>query len=551
MLKRLLIENIAIIEKLEIEFDKGLSILTGETGAGKSIIIDSLSLLLGTKARKEIIRTNCTKALVSAVFEIEKESTLELLNSMGVVPEDGQLIVSREIYSNGKSICKVNNQFVTLSNLREITKHIFEIHGQNETHLLNDKKIQLMYLDRFCGKDVEELKNQYRQLFYEYQEKGKILKELIEQEKEKDRNLDILNYQINEIESISPRLGEDIDLERRKDIVQNISRLKYNTERMLHIFNRNLIESLEVCIKLATENSKFDDSFKDIIDRLKNIYYEVEDMSFAISKKSDSYIIDEHELEAIVDRLDKINRLKKKYGGSLEQVLNFKQELIKQKMAIEKNSEMIEELKSEISKIEERLYLLANNISKFRKEAAKEFEQRVLELLDQLEMKNVEFKVAFSQRDLYEEGIDEIEFLISTNLGQELKSLSNIASGGELSRIMLAVKSIMAEKDDVLLIIFDEIDSGLSGIAASKLARLLKDLSKKHQVICITHLPQVAAAADTHFYVYKEVKNQSTVSNVKRLEENESLKEIARMFSGEDITDSSILHAKQLKAQFV
>lgn len=551
MLRRLLIENIAIIEKLEIEFGKGLNILTGETGAGKSIIIDSLSLLLGTKAKREIIRSNCTKALVSALFEIERKSTLELLNSMGVEPEDGQLIISREIYSNGKNVCKVNNQFVTLSNLREITKHIFEIHGQNETHLLNDKKIQLMYLDRFCGKKVEEIKNQYKQLFYEYQEKSRMLKELIEQEKEKDRNLDILNYQINEIESISPHLGEDVELEKRKDIVQNISKLKYNTERMLHIFDKNLIESLEICIKLATDNSKFDDGFKDIIERLKNIYYEVEDILFTVSKKVDSYTVDEHELEAIVDRLDKINKLKKKYGGSLEQVLNFKQELIKQKMAIEKNSEMIEELKKELFKIEEKLYLLADDISKIRKDAAKKFEQKVLELLEQLEMKNVKFKVAFSQRQLYEEGIDEIEFLISTNVGQELKSLSNIASGGELSRIMLAIKSVMAEKDDILLMIFDEIDSGLSGIAASKLARLLKDLSKKHQVICITHLPQVAAAADVHFYVYKEVKDQSTISRVKVLDENESMKEIARMFSGENITESSILHAKQLKAQFL
>ncbi|WAM30629.1 DNA repair protein RecN [Caldicellulosiruptor naganoensis] len=551
MLKRLYIENIAIIDKLEIEFEKGLSILTGETGAGKSIIIDSLSLLLGTKAKKDIIRTNSTKALVSAVFDIEKESTVNFINSRGIELEDGQLIVSREIYSNGKSVCKINGQFVTLSSLREITTHIFEIHGQNETHLLNDKKIQLMYIDRFCGKDVEDLKREYKKLFNEYQEKGKMLRELIENEEEKERRLDILNYQISEIESVSPRVGEDIELEKKREIVQNFSKLKYNTEKIMHIINKNLMEYLEVCIKLANENAKFDQDFNQLAERLNSVYYEIEDILFAISKKFDSYTVDEHEIDKIIDRLDKINRLKKKYGGSIEQVLKFKEELIRQKIAIEKNSEIVEELKVNLSKIGERLLFLANEISNLRKDAAREFEKKVLEVLEQLEMKNVNFRVSFMQSDLYEEGIDEVEFLISTNVGQELKSLSSIASGGELSRIMLAIKSIMAEKDDILLLIFDEIDSGLSGVAATKLARLLKDLSKKHQVICITHLPQVAAAADNHFYVYKEVKDNSTVSNAKRLDENESLKEIARMFSGENITESSILHAKQLKAQFV
>ncbi|WAM32842.1 DNA repair protein RecN [Caldicellulosiruptor morganii] len=550
MLKRLYIENIAIIDRLEIEFERGLSILTGETGAGKSIIIDSLSLLLGTKAKKDIIRSNCTKALVSAVFDIEKENVINFINSKGIELEEGQLIVSREIYSNGKSLCKINGHFVTLSTLREITTHIFEIHGQNETHLLNDKKVQLMYIDRFCGRGIEDLKNEYRELFKEYQEKKKILSDLIKNEEEKERKLDILNYQINEIESISPHIGEDIELEKEREIIQNFSKLKYNAEKIVHL-SKSIMEYLEVCIKHVNENARFDKDFNQLAERLNNIYYEIEDISFVTSKKLDSYVVDEYKVTRIIDRLDKINRLKKKYGGSIEQILKFKEELLRQKLEIERNSELIEELKINLSKIEERLLILATEVSNLRKNAAVEFEKKVLKVLEQLEMKNVNFRVAFIQRDLYEDGIDEIEFLISTNIGQDLKSLSNIASGGELSRIMLAIKSIMAEKDDILLMIFDEIDSGLSGVAASKLARLLKDLSKKHQVICITHLPQVAAAANNHFYVFKEVKDNMTVSNVKKLDENESFKEIARMFSGENITESSILHAKQLKDQFV
>ncbi|ADQ46222.1 DNA repair protein RecN [Caldicellulosiruptor kronotskyensis 2002] len=551
MLKRLLIENIAIIDRLDIEFDKGLTILTGETGAGKSIIIDSLSLLLGTKFKKEIIRTGCTKACVSAVFEIEKKSTIERLTQMGISLEDNYLIVSREVYSSGKNICRVNNQFVLLSTLREITKHIFEIHGQNETHLLNDKRIQLLYIDRFCGRELEELKAEYKDLYHDYQEKKRLYEQIITKEEERERQLDLLNYQINEIESVKPQIGEDIELEKRKEIIQNSWKLKHNSEKMLDTINNTIIDSLEMCIRLANENSRFDKEFEAISERLNNVYYEIEDISFSISKKSQSYEVNKDEIEQIVDRLDKINRLKKKYGSTIEKILEYRKNLLEEREKIRSSSEQAFELKEYLSKTKERLEEISKKMSNIRRRKSEEFEKKVLEILSQLEMKNVSFYINFLERELYEEGIDEVEFLISTNVGQQLKPLSTIASGGELSRIMLAIKSIVAEKDDIELIIFDEIDSGLSGVVANRLAKLLKELSKKHQIICITHLPQVAAAADTHYYVYKEVKDNFTISNIKKLEGNEQLREIARMFSGENVTESSLLHAKQLKSQFI
>lgn len=550
MLRKLLIENIAIIDRLEIDFEDGFTILTGETGAGKSIIIDSLSLLLGVKFKKDLIRTGCNRAVVSAIFDFENDNILMKLVDKGIAVDDNNLIITREVYSNGKSICRINNQFVTLSNFKDITNHIFEIHGQNETHMLNEKKIQLIYLDRFCGQRIEKLKEDYKKLYSTYQSKSNQLKQLIAQEDEKERKLDIINFQLNEIDNVCPSINEDIELENRKNIIQNITKLKYNSEKLFHLLNKNLSENLEICLKLAAENAKFDDDFKNVEERLNNIYYEIEDISLFISRKSESYIFNQYELENIIERLDKLNKLKKKYGGTIENVLKFKDQLILEKSNIEKNSQLIEELNQEVKSLYTELVEIAQEISQVRKAGALEFEKEIIEILDQLEMKNIDFKVAFYERDLYEEGLDEIEFLLTTNIGQPLKPLSAIASGGELSRIMLAIKSIVAERDDVFLMIFDEIDSGLSGIAASRLARLLKDLSKKHQVICITHLPQVAAAADAHYYVYKETIENSTFTRIKKLNEEESLKEIARMFSGEDITESSLEHADQLKKMF-
>lgn len=320
---------------------------------------------------------------------------------------------------------------------------------------------------------------------------------------------------------------------------------------MLDTINNTIIDSLEMCIRLANENSRFDKEFEAISERLNNVYYEIEDISFSISKKSQSYEVNKDEIEQIVDRLDKINRLKKKYGSTIEKILEYRKNLLEEREKIRSSSEQAFELKEYLSKTKERLEEISKKMSNIRRRKSEEFEKKVLEILSQLEMKNVSFYINFLERELYEEGIDEVEFLISTNVGQQLKPLSTIASGGELSRIMLAIKSIVAEKDDIELIIFDEIDSGLSGVVANRLAKLLKELSKKHQIICITHLPQVAAAADTHYYVYKEVKDNFTISNIKKLEGNEQLREIARMFSGENVTESSLLHAKQLKSQFI
>ncbi|MEZ0536074.1 DNA repair protein RecN [Caldicellulosiruptoraceae bacterium PP1] len=553
MFKRLYIENIAIIEKLEIEFEEGLTIFTGETGAGKSIIIDSMLLLMGMKANKEIIRTGANKASVSAIIEIENNSQLEKIVKYGINVDEKTLYIHREISLNGKNICRINNSYVSLQLLRDIMKDFIEIHGQFENKLLNEKKEQLKLLDRYCYQQLEPLLGEYTFLYNEYVTKQKELNELLLNETEKERKLDLINYQINEIDYVDPKIGEDIILEQKKDMIINATKIKSNIHKVINEldkgegYNRSIIEKINLCLRYISDLTKFSNNFSNYYDRLNNILADLEDIRDLIYKDIDKLDVDENDINYIIERLDKINKIKKKYGNSIEDILNYKNSLLKERDSIEGSNSKINLLKTEIINLKTQLEDLAIQISKIRKESATIFINKVIENLKQLEMPDSKFDIKFEKKELSINGVDDIEFLISANVGQELKPLSKIASGGELSRIILSIKAIIAEKDDICLMVFDEIDSGISGVTGLKLSLLLKGISKNRQVLSVTHLPQVAAAADNHFYVYKEVVDNNTFSKVKKLTDNESVYEIARMYAGNNISEYSIKQAIELK----
>lgn len=538
MISTLHIKNIGIIDDLSIDLNEGLNVLTGETGAGKTLIIDSLGIISGGRFSKEMIRKGETNSFVEiCMYEPENENSI-----------DGNIIVSREINSNGKNMCKINGRMVTVNELKNFMSKFIEIHGQNDNQSLLDNKFHLKYLDGFIGDKIINIKKQYKEKYEKYLEIKQELKNNYGDEKERERKLDLLRYQFNEIEEANLKVNEEDNLEEKRKLMLNSEKISKNLNEADIAIRENSIDSINTAIRALEKIENIDKKYEDISSNLKNIYYELQEISRDISEHKEDVYFDEQERNEVEERLDLIYNLKRKYGNDVQEILNYKDEIESEINHIENLDEYNNKLKKELKQLKLEMTTLAEKMHELRNEYGKVLSININKVLEDLEMKNanINIHVDYNEEEFFENGKDIVEFYITTNLGEDEKQLAKIASGGEMSRIMLAIKKVLADTDKMPVLIFDEIDTGISGKAAGAVAEKLNGISKNHQVLCISHLPSIAAIADYNYFISKRVINERTNTNIKLLNEKETLEEIARISSGE-INEATIQYAMQLR----
>ena len=544
MLKFLHIENIAVIEQSDIDFVRGFNVLTGETGAGKSILIDAINAVLGERVSKNLIRNGCDSAVVSAVFGDFQPPTLEILKSYDIIPdEDGNVLIMRRLSSSGKGLIKVNGLPITATALRDIAHNLISIHGQHDNQALLLPENHLGYIDAIA--DNGELINKYYLEFKNLNSIRKEIKALEMDEDEKARKCDILNYQINEISSANIKVGEIDELKRQLQIAENYEKTfkaLSSAEFLLSGDDNNdgVLTSLRNINKHLLSSNVISS------EKLSEATALLEDLRSEISGFLNNSEFSSLNPNQINQRLDDLTRIVLKYGGSENSTIEFLSKAEQELETIEMSDKRIVELYELLDKSTERLISLGEALTKNRKAVAEDFEGRVCAVLNELNMPNVKFRVNFSKGKYTKNGCDYVEFMISANAGEVVKPLHKIASGGELSRVMLAIKSVLLDKDNVETMIFDEIDTGISGYAADKVGKQLKLVSKGRQVICITHLAQIAATADEHLLILKTTAEDKTYTKVSSLSYEERIREIARIMSGTDITENLYNSAKEL-----
>ena len=539
MISTLHIKNIGIIEDLNIDFNDGFNVLTGETGAGKTLIIGALGVISGGRFSKDMIRNGEKYSFVEASIFCPKNP----------VSVDGNIIVSREIYSNGRNSCKINGRLVTVNELKEFMADIINIHGQQDNqNLLNESK-HIYYLDSFIGDELNNLKKEYIELFKKYNEINEKINENYGDDKEKERKLDLLNYQFNEIKNAKLKIDEDLELQEKHNIMKNSEKLQKNLQEVDESLNNQAIESVSNSIKCLEKISNCGEIYEKKLTELKNVYYEIQELSRDISAMKDDIFFDEEERNNIESRLDEIYSLKRKYGNSIEEILIYKEKVKEEISNIENSEEIYNKLKKEKEMIEKQMIEYCKKMNLIRTKYANILSVKINNELNDLEMCNAKFRISVDNigKDKFNvNGLDKVEFMICTNKGEEEKQLSKIASGGEMSRIMLAIKTVLADVDKVLTLVFDEIDTGISGKAAKSVGKKLKVISEHHQVMVVTHSASIAAKGKYNYYINKKTIDEKTYTQVKQLSEEETLKEIARIASGE-ITEISIAHAKELR----
>ncbi len=550
MLKTLDIENIAVIEKAQIEFSAGFNVLTGETGAGKSIVVDSINAILGERTSRELVRNGADFAFVSALFTDINKTVKDKLSELGYIPEDdNSLLLTRRISSDGKSACKINGRPATVSVLREVGDTLVNIHGQHDSQSLLNPDCHYKFIDMLSG--GSELIENYKSAFSEFIHIRRRLKQLTAQAEKNDNSTELLDFQINELENADIKAGETEKLTARKKILDN-------ADGALEAYNAVLStlsgddENAGVKLSLASvanEIEKYSDVSDDTAKAyslLQNIDDELETVKSLVENAAQSLDYDPDEKEKIEERLDQLYRLGKKYGGTEEAMLENLEKFKAQRAAINTDEEELEKLTEEYDSSFDKVQKLAGELSDLRKQTALKFENDVKAQLEFLDMPKISFKVNFEKGILSSAGIDKIEFLISTNPGEPPKPLAKIASGGELSRIMLAIKNILAYNDTVDTLIFDEIDTGVSGRASVKIGMKLKSVSKNTQVITVTHSAQIAAFADTHFLIQKDYENERTYTKVTALDFENRKYELARIMGGLQITDALLEGAEEM-----
>ena len=538
MIGTLHIKNIGIIDEISIDLGEGFNVITGETGAGKSLIIDSLSIISGGRFSKEMIRKDQEYSFI--------ELNLFLPNNEKSI--DGSVIVSREIHINGKNSCKINGRLVTVNELKEFMSKVIDIHGQHENQLILNENEHIEYLDAFIKENITE-KDNYKNLYQEYKNIQKELKENYGDDKEKERKLDLLKYELNEIDATNLKIGEEEELEEQSKIMQNSEKLQNSLNNVDIELNENAVTAISNSIRSLEKIEDCGEHYQNKLSELKDIYYTVQELARDISYMKEDIYFDEEERSNIENRLDTIYSLKRKYGNSIKEILEYKDKIKKEIDEIENKDEYNKKLKEKLEKIKKEMLNIAKNIHQKRIEYAEKLSNAINKELEALEMKNAKFKVnvELNQDEKFNSnGLDKVTFLIQTNIGDEFKPLIKIASGGEMSRIMLAIKTVLSDVDKIPILVFDEIDTGISGKAAKAVGEKMKLISKKHQVICITHLATIAAKGDSNYYVSKNVKSEKTVTNIQKLLENEVIEEIAKLTSGE-ITETSKKHAIELR----
>ena len=537
MITTLHIKNIGIIDDLSIDLNQGLNVLTGETGAGKTFIIDSIGIISGGRFSKEMIRKGENTSYIEiCMYEPNSKEAI-----------DGNIIVSRQIWANGRNMCKINGRMVTVNELKDFMKRYIEIHGQNDNQTLLESKTHLMYLDSFIGDKIIEIKSKYYEKYQRFNEINIELKANYGDEKERERKLDLLRYQISEIEEANLTENEEEILEEKRKIMLNSEKISNNLNKADEAIQNSSIDSLSIAIRALEKIETIDKNYEKVSSNLKGIYYELQELARDISNYKEDIYFDEQERNKTEERLDLINSLKRKYGNTIKEILEYKKDIQEEIQHIENLEDYNNKLKSELEQIQNEMEEMSEQINKIRvKQAQKLSESINLELKD-LEMKNAKINVKVEKQENFnKEGKDKVEFLISTNLGEDEKELIKIASGGEMSRIMLAIKKVLSDTDKTPVMIFDEIDTGISGNAANAVAEKLNLISKFHQVLCISHLPNIAAAADYNYFISKKITNERTNTNVKLLQEKEVIEEIARISSGK-VNDVTIKYATQLR----
>lgn len=550
MLLELNIENFAIIENMKIEFESGLNVLTGETGSGKSIIIDSLGLVLGQRANKDIIKKGKDRAFIEAVFSSYDEETRDLLLEYGI--DSGDLVVvSKEIREKGPSITRVNNRTVTSQILSKISSHLIDIFAQHESISLMDNKNQLKLIDDFSGKgqrqllaDLKELVEEINSLKNEYNEKSNM-------EQNKDREIDLLEYQIKEIEDAGLSDYDDEELYDDFNALNNMTDTLIKLSEAKSLINEgyetsSLEDILDRVIANVVDVTSYNKDLKEVEENLEDIRFRISDITKDLDRYINSSEIDEERLQFLKERIDLVNNLKLKYGNNVKAINIFFDEISERLRFLQNFEDNLNKLLKKIKEKEKEALILAEKISQNRKKTARILEKKVEEEINKLNIKDAKFKIDIKEKGLSFDGIDKIEFLIAPNLGQDLMPMAKVASGGEMSRIMLGFKSIIAEKDNIPTLVFDEIDTGISGKTAQIVGNKIKEVSKDRQVIVISHLPQIVALADTHFAIKKDVVNNSTISTIDKLSYDERVNEVARLIGGMNISEIAIETAKEM-----
>lgn len=552
MLKELSIENIAIVKKECIEFDNGFSVLTGETGAGKSIIIDSIGLIMGARFSKELIRSGEENARVSALFTELTEHEKDFLENAGFPAEDdGTFFIQRKISVSGASSAIVNGKTVTVSVLRTIGEFLINIHGQHASQALLEEENHILYLDAMANDS--SLLSEYSKIYEEYSETKNKIEELKKKENEKERTIELLKYQLNDIDSVKPKKGEEEALEINKKKIADAEKIsKYSTLVYRALYrNEKGLSASELISKASDAISVLSDIIPDAssyVETLRDFAYRIEDIAETIHKECDvGYKNPSEILDRIESRLNSISKLKRKYGSTVEDIIAYREKIATELKFLEHSEETITDLSNDLKEIKDRLSEKAAKITEVRNIAAKELEERIVSELRFLEMEKVRFKISVTPlKEFSANGNDAVSFLVSANPGEPLLPLSKIASGGELSRTMLALKCALADNERTPTLIFDEIDTGISGKTSHKIGIKLSDCAKSCQVICVTHSPQIAAVAKSHFMVSKREIGGRTESDVKKLSYDERIHEIARIIGGATINAQTIAAAKDL-----
>lgn len=552
MILELYMKNCALVEELRLNIDENLNILTGETGSGKSIIIDALGLCLGEKYDRSFLRKGTDKGLVEVVFysrnsnleKVLKENDLEL-------DEDNLLVITRIIYADGKSVARVNGRTVKMGVLKQIASTLIDVHGQHQTQALFNKETHIEFLDLFGELELDEFKQDYKNIYAKYSEVKKALNILTENKDDMQiqREIDLLKFQINEIESANLSKDEYDDLLKQRDVYRNSEKIYSNLNlsyQNLYDGSVNAVDLIGNAVRELSAISEYDKSLSDYNNEIERIMYELQDISRDIRNYKENINFEPYELEQIELRVDEINNLRRKYGDSIEEILEYYNNTKSRLDEILNRDEKVEELKSEIVKLEKTLSVKAQALTNARKNVAIKLEEALLVELKSLNMKNVIFKVNFEESVFTPNGKDDIEFMISFNLGEDIKPIYKVASGGEMSRFMLAFKTILSDIDQIDTLVFDEIDTGISGIAAQIVGEKLSNIGKKKQVICITHLPQIAANADTHYCIEKSTSNERTFTTIKKLNYEQQKDEIARLIAGSNITEKTMEHATEI-----
>lgn len=551
MLTSVNVKNLALIREADIEFEKGLNILTGETGAGKSIVIGSINIALGGKVSKDIVREGAPYGYVELVFEISDDKLKEKLSDLDVFMEDNTVIISRKI-TNGRSQIKVNGETKTATELKAITSLLIDVHGQHDHQSLLEESKHILILDKYGYESLSDELNEVKRAYEDYKGTQSMLAEYGDDEEERQRQISFAKFEVEEIENANLQKKEDIELEEEYRVLTNANQIITSVgtayQMLEGMSDGSVSDMLGGSVKELSKVASIDGKLSDFSDRLAELESLVRDMAVELNDYIDSMDYSEERLYEVGQRLDAINHLKQKYGNSVEEILSYKQARSEYLYKMENFTAKKEEILRAVEEKENILKQKCEALSVKRKKVASELEKNIVEVLKDLNFLDVSFKVEFDNNDKpAENGYDNVRFLISTNPGETLRPLAKIASGGELSRIMLGLKTIMAKQDEIDTLIFDEIDTGISGKTASLVAEKMNLISNHHQVICITHLPQIAAMSDHHYLIEKSVENNETITRINRLNEEQSVDEIVRILGGGQNLDTAYSHAVEMK----